>query len=185
MAQKIKDKLIVQFRDKKYSTEADEEEYYRVVGFIASRHMIPSLQIQKIVPPISEKSAQSPISKLEEEISKLKEEDLVPLNPSRFELEQFIKTHPDYEYSIESITEHFLGTERPIYNKENLKRWDTALRIKVKRLTEKIAESEKGHWEGTYTEGHKKSFKFIKDNGGEAKQSSQVEDAEQQTSSNY
>lgn len=171
--------LTIQFGDEKeFSVESNIDEYYLVVGFVASRHTIPTLRIPKTVLPISEKSIQMPISKLEEEISKLKGEDLVPNNPSRFELEQFIKSRPDYGYSIESITEHFLGTERAIYNKENLKRWDTALRIKVTRLVKAIAKSEKGYWESEYIGGHKKVFKFIKDSGGEVKQTEHKESEE-------
>lgn len=68
----MKDKIIIQFKDKKYIiNEVDEEEYYRIVGIVASR---------------------------------------------------------DYEYTIETITDHFV--DRSKLNKEEFN-WDRALRIKV------------------------------------------------------
>ncbi len=146
MVENIKGKLIVQFRDKKYSIEADEGEYYSVVGFIASRHTNPPIQ---------------------QDIPQLTHVSLLKV-PNRFEIEQFIKSQTDYEHSIEAITNYFLGEERSQFDENKLKLWDSAVRIKVKRLTETIAKSEMGHWDSRYTDGHKKTFKFIRQAQGDA-----------------
>lgn len=94
--------------------------------------------------------------------------------PSRVELETFIKSQPEYEYSIETITNHFLGDDRSNLSLNEFGNWDRALRIKVKRVTDEIAEKEKGYFEGKHIGGHKKVFKFIKDDGGVVKQDIQT-----------
>ncbi len=106
----------------------------------------------------------------------------VLINPSREDIEAFIKSKPNYEYSIEAVTEHFLGNERFKFDDKELKRWDSGLRIKVKRLTKAIAKSENGYWQDRHTEGHKKVFKFIKNND---KQSVLVSEDTQLTGEKY
>lgn len=96
--------------------------------------------------------------------------------PSREELETFIKAQPDYEYTFEAIHNHFLGDKRSLLSEDEFGNWDRALRIKVKRVTQEIESKEKGHFEGIHIGGHKKVFKFIKDDGGGGKQHT-VEDS--------
>lgn len=90
--------------------------------------------------------------------------------PNRVELETFIKSQSDYEYSIEAITNHFLRDNRSNLSPTEFGNWDRGLRIKVKRVTQEIEAKEKGHFVGRHIGGHKKVFKFIKDSGSEVKQ---------------
>jgi len=136
----MKDKIIIQFKDKKYIGEGDEEEYYRIVGIVALRALDDQTHIStKVI--VATGVVDTKI-------------------PSRYELETFIKSQPDYEYTIEAITDHFV--DRSNLNKEEFSNWDRALRIKVKRIAETIAKSEKGQWEGKHIGGHKKVFKFVR-----------------------
>lgn len=161
-------------RNKKVDLDIEDEDIYK------------KTLIDIIVDNLMKSAIPSPIQSPKGKVRPQKSMDAVVLiNPTREDIEEFIKSKPSYEYSIEAITEHFLGNERSRFDEKELKRWDSGLRIKVKRLTEAIAKSEDGYWQDRYTEGHKKVFKFIKNNEVNVKQSVLVSEDKQLTEEKY
>lgn len=162
-------------RNKKVNLDIEDEDIYK------------KTLIDIMVDNLMDSAIPSPIKSLKPAVRSQRGMDVVGLiNPSREDIEEFIKSKPNYEYSIETITEHFLGNERlRSSNEKELKRWDSGLRIKVKRLADVIAKSENGYWQDRYTEGHKKVFKFIKNNEVEVKQSLLVNEDQQLTGEHY
>jgi len=99
--------------------------------------------------------------------------------PDRSQLEDFIKSQPDYKFAVEAITQHFFRDELDKHKEEDIDRLVGGIRTKVNRIREAIAKSEKGQWINSY-EGKSKVFKFIKDSGGEVKQNQQENDETKQ-----
>lgn len=81
--------------------------------------------------------------------------------PNRVEIENFIKAQPNYQFSFESISQHFLGDEISNSNKSELNKCINAIRSKTNRIRQAIAESENGQWT-SYYDGRNKVYEFIK-----------------------
>jgi hypothetical protein len=105
--------------------------------------------------------------------------------PNRSELEEFIKNQQNYQFSIESVAQNFIGDELSNVDKPKLNRYFSAIRTKVNRIRQTIEDSENGKWE-SYYDGRSKIFKFVKDSGDEAELSMQEhERREQPTTENH
>jgi|WetSurMetagenome_2_1015567.scaffolds.fasta_scaffold139055_2 hypothetical protein len=86
----------------------------------------------------------------------------VPLEiPSREKMEEYIRTQPGYQYSIEGIAKYFFSRELNSSESENAKRVLNGIRSKVQRIRDSIEKSEAGHWVDTF-DGRYKTFKFVK-----------------------
>lgn len=82
-----------------------------------------------------------------------------PPIPSTPDLERFIKSKPDYQFTIDDIADYFL--ENVNIDKEEKSRWVNATRTKVNRIRNKIEKKENGRW-NIEADGLKKTFKFMK-----------------------
>jgi hypothetical protein len=86
----------------------------------------------------------------------------VPLEiPSRIKMEEYIRSQPEYQYSIEGIAKNFFGREINSSESDNAKRVLNGIRSKVQRIRDSIEKSDVGHWEDTF-DGRYKTFKFVK-----------------------
>lgn len=99
--------------------------------------------------------------------------------PEYSKLEDFIKSQPDYKYTVEAITQHFFGDKLDKHNEEDIGRLVGGIRAKANRIRGAIMKSEKGQWISSY-EGKSKVFKFIKNSGDEVKQNQQENDETKQ-----
>ncbi len=97
--------------------------------------------------------------------------------PPRLEIENYIKSQPDYKFSIDDIVQHLSGNTRLDFTEPDVIRWMNAIRAKVQRIRDLIAESEKGRWVSDY-DGRNKFFTFLRNTGGEVKQTEHKESEE-------
>jgi len=132
---KDKDKITLQFRDKQISINGNEDDYYRILGFLTERNFIVS----------------------DPKTEPLFNDDNVVI-PSSNRVEDFIKRKPDYSHSIAAVTYFFIGDVTKL-SETQAKRWDTAIRMKLNRVKAKIADEENGEWESK-NEGRSKVFWF-------------------------
>jgi len=81
--------------------------------------------------------------------------------PSRNELEDFIKSQPEYKFSVESISHHFIGDKISNVDEIESVKCLNAIRSKINRIRISIEESESGEWISEF-KGRQKVFKFKK-----------------------
>jgi len=86
----------------------------------------------------------------------------VPLEiPSRDKMEEYIRSQPEFQYSIEGIARHFFGRDINSAESDNAAKVLNGIRSKVRRIRDSIEKSDSGHWEDTF-DGRYKTFKFVK-----------------------
>lgn len=157
-------KLIMEFKGMKLEVSVADEKIEKVYN------ALPSFLLEKGQQTLSEirqpKSEDKPIQK------PLARESLK--YPSRDEIYTFIKSQPNYEFSLPMICNHFLGfspnsvignPERRYYDRM----WD-----KTNRAKKMIVKEENGEWKSKEGEGRETIYWFVKktdsDDGGTEKQ---------------
>ena len=117
-----------------------------------------------------------------------KSESLIK-DPTREELVEFIKSQPNYEFSIESITQHLFGDSIVVMDSAEKTRVSNLIRSKTSRVRENIQKMENGEWT-TRRDGRIKVYSFKKnmiknDSVDEAELSTQEHEKEQPTAESY
>jgi hypothetical protein len=81
--------------------------------------------------------------------------------PNRSEIIDFIKSRPNYSFSVDSISENLMGDKFNDADEKEQKQLLAAIRSKVGRIREEIKMKEGGEW-SSYFDGRSKVFKFEK-----------------------
>jgi hypothetical protein len=82
--------------------------------------------------------------------------------PDAEELTDYIKSLPDYTFTVEDVTTHYVANSDEI-DKDEMTRWTNAVRSKLSRIRDKIADEESGKWD-VKKNGLVRTYTFVKDN---------------------
>ncbi|VVB87343.1 Uncharacterised protein [uncultured archaeon] len=177
MSEDTRAKITIRIQDKIMDILVDEEEALSMLDILLGR-VKPLVPIRR---PIITSSVASPKTNLPQETTP-KESDLGEIKlkvPERSLIEEYIKSRPEYGFSIKELIDHFVGKELSKLDEKDASNWTNALYAKINRICKAIGESEHGKWL-TAGRGLRKTFKFVKEGGGEQKNEGQ-----QQTVENY
>lgn len=158
-----KAKITIQIQDKTIDILVDESDAFQVLDTLLGRIGHSIFPFPKVPTPILPET-----KKMELKV------------PERSILTQFIKSQPNYIFSIDDIVKHFTGKNSSEFESTEELNFMNALRAKANRIRQEIEKTEKGKWI-VEQKGHQKVFKFIKDNGGEFRQN----EDKQQTVNDY
>jgi hypothetical protein len=149
MTDNTKAKITIQFHNKTIGIDVDEKDAFSVLDNLLGRGTttVTSAVTATTTPQIRD--------------------DLKV--PERFLLLEFIKTKPDYNFSVEDVVQHFIGKSTSELNTPDGIKLLNAIRAKLNRIRIDIETSEKGEWV-IEQKGHQKLFSFKKSSGGEVKQ---------------
>ena len=92
--------------------------------------------------------------------------DSIP-NPGTYDLTKYIKSKENYAFTIEEIIDSYMAEYENIEKNEK-NRWTNALRSKLNRIRDKIANEENGEWKEK-KEDNNKIYYFIKNDISEVK----------------
>lgn len=92
--------------------------------------------------------------------------DSIP-NPDTHDLTKYIKSKENYAFTIEEIIDSYLAEYENI-DKNEKNRWINALRSKLNRIRDKIANEENGEWKEK-KEDNNKLYYFIKNDTSDIK----------------
>lgn len=82
--------------------------------------------------------------------------------PDAEELTDYIKSLPSYTFTVEDVTTHYVANSDEI-DKDEMTRWTNAVRSKLSRIRDKIADEESGNWD-VKKNGLVRTYTFVKDN---------------------
>jgi len=143
-------KIYFQIGNRTFVYEKSDEEVYEYLGLFTGGRVINPPNLNK-----EQKLVSTPT---------LSKQDILPsyYEPSEEQIEDFIKNNSDYNHGVRKIFAHFNGRDIQLdhEDKELSKIWNN-IRIRSKRIRDKISNAENGYWEGNRV-SKGKEYVFLK-----------------------